>query len=285
MLEAVRSFSEMVLESLPSRSRIAAAVALHRGRRAAHGVVDPVPGQDVAGGLPEADAPARIAGQVVVGEVALPRVDAARCRSGPTGPSRRLRWRPLFAPARARTPPAVNAASRSGSSRSAVSGWAAVECSASLRLPETSVPEIRWFAPSLDAKPDPIAPDRASQHRDAVHVLAGDAHAHEAGGHRVSALQHHAGEIDPGTRRGGDDHPPLGGIGDAIAAGADPHLALHLGAGARGPDARRGARRRSGAASASRVTNDSDVMGEPDIPAHGGMPAPREVTSRGNERS
>ena len=58
-----------------------------------------------------------------------------------------------------------------------------------------------------------------------------DSDADIAARHRVAALEYHAGEIDPGAGRGGDDDASLVAVGNPVAAGADPDLALDLGAG------------------------------------------------------
>ena len=59
----------------------------------------------------------------------------------------------------------------------------------------------------------------------------------EAAGHRVAALEHDAAEVDPRPRRGDDDDPAL--VGPESGNGRDkPDLALNLGAGTGGPDAR-----------------------------------------------
>src|SRR5262245_47323877 len=90
---------------------------------------------------------------------------------------------------------------------------------------------------AVEFDPVAIAPNPASTDPDAVHSGAGDANAAIVRRNRVSALQRDAGEIDPGSRSGGDDDPALIGIRDAIAAGADLHIAAHLGPGLLQPGA------------------------------------------------
>ena len=67
--------------------------------------------------------------------------------------------------------------------------------------------------PPAPFDPDPvaIAPHGAAQHRDAVHAPARDPDADEPPGHRIAALEHDPGEIDPRAGGRGDDHPALAG--------------------------------------------------------------------------
>ena len=132
-------------------------------------------------------------------------------------------------------PYAWNASRCTGSSRSRLSPDLGPDRSAAReRRADDPVPPSA-FQPD----PDAIAAHGAPHHRDAVHIAAGDADPDEAAGNGIAALQHHPGEIEAGSRRGDDDDAALARIGDAVASGADPHLALHLGAGAGGPEAGR----------------------------------------------
>ena len=83
-----------------------------------------------------------------------------------------------------------------------------------------------------------IAPDDSAEHCHAVHAAARHADAGVALGDRVAALDRHPAQVDPRPRRGRDQHAALGGIRDPVAARADPHVALDLGAGATEPETR-----------------------------------------------
>ena len=180
-------------------------------------------------------------------------------------------------------PASMNGASRKGLSRSAVSGRVG-ERSGVVRLPDSSVPRTSVSRAPLQPETDAVAADRPAQDGDTVHVLAGDADPGEARRHRVTALQHHAGEVDAGAGRRRDDHAALGRVGDPVAAGAHSHLALHLGAGARRSEARRDAVEWSEPASTVRASERVSIMAAPGSRAPGGTREPRGARSRGSER-
>ena len=110
----------------------------------------------------------------------------------------------------------------------------------------------------------------------------------EAGRHRVTALQHHAGEIDPGSRRGRDDHPALGR--DPRSGSGRGRSAPRPGPGCRRGTGERTVRRAPSEPTASRCQHqrratEASVMVEPDTPARGGRRAPPESLTPENERS
>jgi hypothetical protein len=76
-----------------------------------------------------------------------------------------------------------------------------------------------------------VAANGAAADGDPVHPATGDADADEAARHRVPALKHDAGEVDPRPRRGNDDHPSVSLVWNPVTTGTDLHLALNLGAG------------------------------------------------------
>ena len=139
-------------------------------------------------------------------------------------------------------PVPVKAARRSASRRSAVSGCAAVDRRASLRLPETSTPTLGGFVLPRGAGRSGT-PGWSREHGDTIHVLACHTDPDEPRGHRIPALQHDSRQVDARPRSRRDDDAALAGVRDAVAAGADAHFALDLSAGARGTDAGNGARR------------------------------------------
>ena len=136
---------------------------------------------------------------------------------------------------RSRMPPPYrsNASACAASRRSSVSVSSSVECRACRPAAGDVDPADAVVPPAFEPDAVAISPDGPAEHRDAVHVLARHAGAHEAVGHRVPALERDSAQIDPRARGGRDDDPALGRVGDPVTARADPHVPLHLGAGAR----------------------------------------------------
>ncbi len=85
--------------------------------------------------------------------------------------------------------------------------------------------------PSLDLDSMAVASDGATGDGDPIDPPARHSDSRVAAGNRVAALEHYAGEIDPGTRCSGDDDPAFIAVGDPVSARADAHVSLHLRAG------------------------------------------------------
>ena len=197
----MRSFSAIVFESLPSRSRIAAASQSTVG--GAHRTVrcSLVAGDHVPRRAPEAGCPSPVLPRiVVVRDVASPGVDQAdavlRLLRGHPGDAGVGRFALSTSPARRldewSQPEGIEPV-----------GGVRPGSGAKRRRPAPGQlgPAHLVSRATLQPETDAIAADRPAQDGDTVHVLAGDADPGEARRHRVTALQHHAGEVDPGARR------------------------------------------------------------------------------------
>ena len=75
--------------------------------------------------------------------------------------------------------------------------------------------------PSLDLDSMAVASDGATGDGDPIDPPARHSDSRVAAGNRVAALEHYAGEIDPGTRCSGDDDPAFIAVGDPVSARAD----------------------------------------------------------------